>query len=148
MNQEERNHLYLESFRQAQEEVSAASDAKEAAERRLEKATATFQAWKTITEQAGLELQPTTRVPTTTAPPMPTQHSAAIDNEPLNKANFVRKVIEGAGIGGITSGEIKAAAIQAGIEMYTGYPYTVLNRLKEQGRVTQNARGRYIAATK
>jgi len=144
MTKEERNKLYLESYRNAQREAGEAMKARDEAQERFNRAAEACAAWKTITEQAGIDIEAHRNgtSPSTGATPTPNPNPAT----PINKADFVRTVIANAGQSGITSGDIKAAAIKAGIKPYVGYPYTVINKLKDKGEITVNAANKWVVA--
>jgi len=168
MTHDERNQFILESFHLAEKEAAAALEARDKAEQRLLLANQACYAWKTIADQAGLNAQakngnvaqaavvePKPIVPTPVQQPVyvgtnkhrPGMQTPVSDPESHNKAAFVRTAVETAGTHGISPADIKKAAIGAGIEIYNGYPYTVLFRLKEQGKVSVKSNGNYVAAT-
>lgn len=147
-----------------------ALEARDKAEQRLLRANEACYAWKTIADQAGLNTQANGHMPQVATPEVPTASLATppvqkpgvyvgsnpqrrgirtpvSDPELHNKAAFVRTAIEASGTHGISPADIKKAAIGAGIEIYNGYPYTVLFRLKEQGKVSVKSNGNYVAAT-
>jgi len=45
----------------------------------------------------------------------------------------------------MTPAEVKQEAINEGIKPYAGYPYTVIYKLKERGKIEPNQNGRYVA---
>jgi hypothetical protein len=166
MTAQDRNQFILESFQLAKKEATEALEARDKAEQRLQRANEACLAWKIIAEQAGLnmpvqnghtpqdssvEAKPVTpaREPVYagTNKHRPGMRAPMSDPELHNKAAFVRTAVETAGPRGISPGDIKKAALGAGIEIYNGYPYTVLFRLKEQGKVNVIANGNYVMAT-
>jgi hypothetical protein len=147
---DEQDRLYLDNLRKARQEVSDALKAREEATERLERANAASLAWGTIVEQAGLSA---IDEPKHAAAPTVVQLESNIHGkasvtaqlDPSNKSEFARRMIENSGDNGITPAEIRAAARKAGMgTLSAGYPYTVIFRLKEQGRVELNERGRYV----
>lgn len=157
MTREEKTKLYLESFREAKKEANDALTARDEAAQRLDRANAACFAWKTIAEQAGIDLENQSQESdpppvTSTMPPatgyIPTRQRRAQSHQPSNgsesKAEFVRRMIERAGTNGTTPAEIKEAAERAGITGYAGYPYTVIYKFKEQKKIATNAAGRLV----
>jgi hypothetical protein len=146
MTQEERNQLYLESYRASLKEAADALAARDEAQKRLDLANSASMAWKTIIDQAGLTAPNGSAQPSTSAGQsrkIASEPNSAIDATP-NKAEFVRSAIISAGTYGITPAEIKTASTNAGIDVYAGYPYTVIYKLKEQKKVTENSKGRLV----
>ena len=143
--------MYLESFREAEEEAEKANQATQAARERLDRANVAFHAWKTIIEQmqigrpAELGQSPAQTGRSPTANGMPERTSG---DEHVSKAEFVRRVLSAAGESGLTAGEIKAKAAKAGIEAVPGFPYTVLHRLKGQRTIRATGEGRYAMSPK
>jgi hypothetical protein len=147
LNADERNQFYLESFRLAQKEAAEAFAARERAQERLDRANAACMAWKTIAEQAGVEISAKNVQPQqqkATEPHVSSESEDAFVD--ISKAEFVRLSIERAGLNGTTPLEIKEAAVKAGIELYKGYPYTVIYKLKEHKKVRENEKGRLVLA--
>jgi hypothetical protein len=152
MTREEKTKLYLESFREAQKEATDALRARDEAGERLERANAACHAWKTIAEQAGIDLNARNNGAhpgnnRTEATPQ-SSSSEPIDPSRISKSEYVRLLIERAGTHGITSAEIKAEAAKAGVKAYVGFPYTVINKLKNNKKVATNAAGLLVLLPK
>jgi hypothetical protein len=73
--------------------------------------------------------------------------SAEDDSQPeINRVDWVYKFVCESGSRGVKPTDVLAAASRAKITMHKNYPYVVLRKLVERGKVVKK-RGRYYPAT-